>query len=268
VYVDSRQRLSGTDGNFSYNFNLPADMVFNRVVLMRAEIPKSYYLVQASLNTFTLTENGVSATVTVPIGDYLLTTFQAVLPPLLNAVSPNGWTYSMTYPNINTSANTGKYTWSVTGNGGLQPSFTFTANFFEPFGFNPSSTNTFIGNSLTSANVVKLQVEDRIFIHSNIVEGRGIQDQNVLADINAISSPDYSTIIYECYAPQYSSKRFKGNAGNTYNFSISDEAGTLLNTNGLNIQLTVLLYYESDIVEKVGELIESFKSFLKDYQKN
>ena len=75
VYVNSRDRIAGSDENFTYNIQFPEGEEFTHVVLLNALIPKSYYLIQTNTsldNVFTLRENGVSVTVTVPVGNYSL----------------------------------------------------------------------------------------------------------------------------------------------------------------------------------------------------
>src|SRR5665647_1597299 len=131
VYVDSRQRLSGTDSNFTYALNLPADEEYDRVVVLNALIPKSYYLVQTGKNTFQLIEGTSTVTITVPVGDYVLQAWQSTLQTLLNTYSPHSWTYTITFPNSAAGANTGKLTFNVTGNGSVQPALKIANNFFE-----------------------------------------------------------------------------------------------------------------------------------------
>jgi len=69
VYINSRDRLSGTDENFTYNIQFPDGFDFTHVVCLNVLIPKSYYLIQADgqENNFQLVENGVSVTVDVPV---------------------------------------------------------------------------------------------------------------------------------------------------------------------------------------------------------
>ena len=254
VYVDSRSRINGTDSNFSYLINLPPNESYDRVVVLNAQIPKSYYLVEAPANTFILIEGASTVTVTVPSGDYVLQAWMYTLQSLLNTNSPSGWTYTVTYPSILTSPNTGKLTFSVSGNAGIQPSITVSSQFFEQFGFNSASVNTFVSDALTSSNVIKLQVEDRLFITSDIVEGT--TNTCVLQSINSAPSPDYSSIQYHCFAPEFYSKPLRSQYNQVYNFSLTDENGKVLETNGLNITMTLLFYKESDIVERL-------KAFMK-----
>lgn len=255
IYIDSHNRLSGTDTNFTYSIAFPTGIIYDRVVLLNAIIPKSYYLINSRNNTFTLRENTTDVTITIPVGDYLLNTFRTVIQGLLNTNSPNGWTYTVTYPNINTQANTGKYTFNVSGNSGSQPSIIITNNLYEQFGFNRNSTNTFVSDTLTSVNVIKLQVEDRLLINSNIVQGKSQIDTCVLQEINAAPSPDFSTIVYQCTAPEHYSKPL--NYGqNVYDFSITDEDGQVLDTNGLNNNFTLCVFRTNKIFDKMAASLQ------------
>src|SRR6185312_10323063 len=113
-YINSRDRTSGTDGNFSAIVQIPQTQAFDSVVVLDVLIPKSYYLVQTNQNTFTLQEGSQQATVTIPVGNYNRNNFQSVLQTQLRAASPNGWVHSVTYPNTTTNPDTGKYTYTVT----------------------------------------------------------------------------------------------------------------------------------------------------------
>ena len=48
VYINSRERESGTDENFTYNIQFPDGLDFTHVVCLNVLIPKSYYLIQNS----------------------------------------------------------------------------------------------------------------------------------------------------------------------------------------------------------------------------
>ncbi len=111
VYVNSRDRLSGTDENFTYNVQFPEGFEYDHVVCLNALIPKSYYLIQDGPleNIFQLDENGTTVTISVPIGSYLLPAFKTTIGTLLTNNSPNGLTYTLTFPN-GSGANNGKWT--------------------------------------------------------------------------------------------------------------------------------------------------------------
>ena len=116
--VDSHQRVpstGSTDSNFQYQISIPPGEHFDRVCVLNALVPKSYYLVQTTNNTFQIVENGVSATVAVQAGNYNVKTWITFVLPLINSASPHGLTYTMTYPNTTTQIDTGKYTFGVSG---------------------------------------------------------------------------------------------------------------------------------------------------------
>lgn len=251
VYVNSNNRISGTNGNFSYAVDLPDDHNFTHVTVIDATIPKSYYLIQEGYNTFQLTEGVSSVTISVPIGNYLLSAWTTTLTGLLNANSPNGWTYAVTYP-TGAFAETGKLTYTVTGNSS-QPSITVTNTLYEPFGFLSGSTNTFVSDGLVSSTVIKLQSEDRILISSDICNNPN--SDNILVAINAGEVVPFSTITYENANPDYNTHEIK-QGKKVMNIAISNEAGINLTLNGLNMNMTLLFYRKENIMDIVKKFIQ------------
>lgn len=258
VYINSRDRLSGTDENFTYNIQFPDGFHFTHVVCLNALIPKSYYLIQTGPleNIFQLNENGVTVTVTVPIGSYLLSAFKTVIGQLLTAASPNGLTYTLSYPSLS-GPDTGKWTFTQ-NNGSIVSSLIFNEHLFEPFGFFANSTNIFTGTTLVSTCVIKLQSEDRLLLHSNIAMNPGIDD--VLVSINSTTSINYSSINYECPAPEFYSHLLSSQNNNTYSFSLTDENGELIQLNGLNLNITLLLYRKDDIFDRLRSFMKMIVS--------
>lgn len=267
VYVNSANRLSAessTNGDFYYSINLPQDKKVNRVCVTEALIPKSYYLVNTTNNSFTLTELGQDIDILFPVGDYILSAFAFTLQSLLNSNSPNGWTYTITNPstNVSQSANTGKWTITVSGNSSNQPTITVTNLFYEPFGFSSESSNVFFNDILVSTNVIKLQVEDRILLVSTVCNDPSNGALSVLQAINSQGSPDFSTISYQCEDIYGNAKEFLGTASSGYHFGLQNENGIPIKMNGLNINFTLLFFYEPPIYESINNLI---KILLSEY---
>ena len=250
VYINSRDRQNGTDENFSYAINFPPDLEFTHVVCLNALIPKSYYLIQEGglENVFQLKENNTTVTITVPIGSYLLSAFKNKIGALLTANSPNGLTYILTFP-PDTGPQTGKWTYTQS-NAAITSSLIFNSHLFEPFGFFSNSTNVFTGITLVSTCCAKLQSEDRLLIHSNIAENPGNDD--ILASINSTSNINFSSIAYECPAPEFYSHKLSSKL-NTYDFSLTDENNELIPLNGLNVNITLLFYKRDDIFDKIKD---------------
>ena len=256
VFVNSRERIDGSDENFTYNISFPAGLDFTHVVCLNALIPKSYYLIQDDLGTnehsFILQENDTTIKIIVPVGSYLLTAFKTVISNLLTSNSPNGLIYNLTYPSI-AGPDTGKWTYTQS-NSNIVSTLIFNDVLFEPFGFLRNSTNIFNGTTLISTCVIKLQSEDRLLLHSDIVDNLGKDD--VLVSINSSTSINYSSINYTCPAPEFYSRALNSQNNNSCKFSLTDENNSLISTNGLNINFTLLFYKKDDIFEKI-------KAFMK-----
>ena len=248
-YVNSANRLneSDTDTNFSYKFVHLQDDDFDRVVVLSASIPKSFYLVQAGQNTMTLQEGISSVVLSFTPGNYNRNSLLATMKTLLNTKSPNGWTYNITYPNINQTYDDGKYYFTVTGNSS-QPSFLFGNYMAEQLGFNHNSVNAFVSSSLVSTNVCNLSTETTLFLHSNIMQSG--TDDNVLQEIYSNGESSYSYINYQNVCPHEYAKELTSNMADTFNFYLTDESGNIINTNGININFTIMVY-KTNIVDRV-----------------
>lgn len=243
-YINSANRVEGTNTDFSYNIGFPPASRYTRCCLLQAMIPKSFYNIPSGKNTFVLKEGAFEVTITITPSNYNRKSLKIAVVALLNTNSPTGWTYAMTYPNVSTEGDTGKYTWTVSGNGGVQPSFIFSSSstIYEGLGFASSSTNSFSSDSLSSSNVINLSHESSIYIHSDIVTN-GTSD-NILQDIYVADSPTFSSIQFIQQNMKTYTKRLSlnDNKSNVYKFRITDEDDNVIDTNGVNCVMTILVY--------------------------
>lgn len=150
VHVDSRDRINS--GDSSSNFMVSLVQGFGRakkIQLQSAEIPVSYYVINSSNNSFSLTEDAnPPVTVTLPLGSPSATDLATFLQTALNSVSPGPLTYSVTF-----DSSTNKFT--ISNAPATNFSLTFTSNSpYVQLGFNVGTTST--GTSLTSTNVINL----------------------------------------------------------------------------------------------------------------
>lgn len=251
-YINSRNG-NGTDSDFTYTLDLPENNGFNKVVVLQMQIPKSYYQIQSGQNTFTLTENGIDYTITVPQGSYSRRSLQATLQNLLTSVG--SYTYTVSYPSTTTAADTAKYTFTVSGNSSNQPTFKFGSNnIAEAMGFNRNTSYTFENDILTSANVINLQKESTLFLHSDICSN---STDNVLQEVY-VSAGDasYSNILYQCIDIEAYSKDLSTKGSNTFRFHLTDEDGNTIDLQGQNILITLMLY-------KSNNALQALKAYLK-----
>jgi hypothetical protein len=261
IYVNSRNKTGGTHSDFTIQIpTLQTHTDFDSVTVLQADIPKSYYLVQASNQTFTLTENGASTPVVLPIGNYNRTSLKVTLVALLTAASTtlgNNYTYSIIIPNTQTAPDTGKFTFQSTAPTTAAISFTFgNSSPYEFMGFDPGSTNAFASVSgtmtLVSTNVIKLSVEDALFIHSDICIG----PENVLQDIYANTTQPYSNIHFESRDAMAYAKKLASRTQNTFLFWLTDENGQTIDTNGQNMVITLLLFKRADLFGLIKQYLK------------
>lgn len=250
VNFNSKDRVSGTNSNFN---SLPIDLgnnAFDTVCLIQASIPKSFYNVPSGYNTFTLRENATSVTVTIPPGSYTRINLQSNLATLLTTASPNGLTYTISYP-ASTAADTFHYTFSV-NSAVIVCKFIFTdVSPFRQLGFETNTTYTFtagVGSStLESVNAINLSYILRAFIKSNLVADA---TDSILEELlNFGSFPSNSVMSYQQVNFDMNSRAFNPNNKNSWNFTLQDAFGQEINLNGISWAFSVVFYQRNKIHE-------------------
>lgn len=250
-YINSLKALSGSSSNFSYKVQIPAESKFDRVCVLGANIPISYYNIQAGYNHMSVIELGVSRVITMVSGNYSASTFATVLAALLTSSSLLGWVYTVAFPNGFSTANTGKFTFTVSSNTG-QPSFQFDAtSIYEQMGFN-IGTYTMSSNQIVSPNVVGFMPESNILIHSDIVDG----DDDILQEVFNGNNPPLSNVIYQCADTIGYSRTLRTNQSSVYHFSITDEHNNQLELNGRNLLISLILFKKDDWSSKFREFMK------------
>src|SRR4051794_16387051 len=107
-YINTRNRVSGIDSDFSWVFDFAAER-YTHVCLMAINIPKSYYVVREGQNTFRLTEGLLFVDIEIPASNYNRSNFRQTVQSLLNTNSPNGWTYAVAVPDNTIGGDNGKF---------------------------------------------------------------------------------------------------------------------------------------------------------------
>lgn len=249
-YVSSRDRISGTTSNFLYNFQIPSESNYDSIVVLAASIPKSYYLISSSNDEFILTEDNIAVNIHIPSGNYTLTSFKAMMIKALNDASPHNYTYNITFPSTR-DPGTGKFTYSVTGNGVIQPSFTFGEYLFEQMGFF-SGTYNFVDSSLTSINVVNLQLLNAVFISSDICNNK---NDCVLQEVYS-NGVDFSNLTYQATSPNAYAKKLLIKNSTTCRFYLTDVYGDIIQLNGLEWNFTFMLYKSNQTLDMIRNYIK------------
>jgi hypothetical protein len=251
VYVvDSHNRLVESDShsNFTFKITLPSYIAANSsglaVACLRACIPRSYYVVNSTYgNTFTLIEGAATAVVTIPVGNYSVSSFASVLKTALQTASPNARTYTITY-----SAITGKYSYSCSGAASFQLAAITGSGLHEQLGVTPSrtATTTFV-LPFTAANVVNFRLKDTLQVHSDICTA-GKND--TLQDIVIAGLPNFSSVAYNSTDTLMNAKALNTVASNVYYLRITDEDGKIIDLNGVNCVVTLVIFQPMEILQK------------------
>jgi len=256
-HINSRTRTTGSDSNFSYLINLTDNesKEFNRVAVLGASIPKSYYLVGKN-QTFVLSEEAYEAkgptlvTIQMEEGNYSASSFAAVLKVKLNTNSPNSLTYEVISPKSIGTHNLGKL-YIKASHPTIQSvviKISVGDVLFEQFGFDINSTNTFVTDTISpfsahieSSNVVNFNLEDTLFIRSNLAKNA---DNDILQEIFAANTPDFGKITYQNNDIRLSSRELQFVGSNVYNFTLVNEDGVLIDLNGRNMVFTIIVFKE------------------------
>ena len=242
INFNSKDRISGTNSNFN---SLPIDLgnnAFDTVCLVQASLPKSFYNMPTGYNTFTLKENATSVTITIPRGSYTRINLQSVLASLLTAASPNGRTYTVSYP-ASTVADTFHYTFTVNSSA-IAVQFIFSSTSpYRQLGFE-IGTYTFtagVGSStLESVNSLNLSYILRAFIKTNLVADA---TDSILEEIlNFGSYPASSVVHYQQYNFDMNSRKLSPTSKTSWNFVIQDSFGQEIDLNGIPWAFSVVFY--------------------------
>lgn len=255
IYIASKSRIDGKSDDFSIDFSQQVNVPnsYTHATLLSFACPKSYYLFNSTNNTFNLTESG-TVTVTIPPGNYNAGTLAR---SLITAITTAGGLFTYT---IGIDQTTGKISFTVSGNGGVQPSFDFTDdNGCESIlGFDASVYN-FAGNSLTSPKIINLQLTQTVQLMTNIVKN------NVLATIIP-NSADFGYILYNEQNPSFTSHELVGKEMKSARFWLLDgNNGRHLDLNGQDINFTFSLFERNDYFEfskfdkKIRTIIDDIK---------
>lgn len=243
--LNSEERSSGSHENANYTINISPDESYSHCCVLQASIPVSYYLVPEDRNTFQVDQGSVVTTVTVPPGNYNSLSFAKKIKTLVNEISPS-YVWDIKINNSLTDVNDGKFRYTVVGfDGGSppdDPKIILTRNLYEQFGFDKNSTNSFVSGALVSKNVVNFVPEQTLYLQSSLVETQQNNSDGLLQELFATNAVAFSFVRYQCTTFEAYSKVLSNRKPSFFNVSLQNEVGDIMNLNGRNITMTILLY--------------------------
>jgi hypothetical protein len=233
---------SSTASSSNFTVSLPTlDQRYNRVAIVSASIPKTYYNIAAPYNVLILTEGKTNTTITVPPANYSFNSFASTLSTLLTAASTASITYTAT-PQLATGR------MLIASNSAAFSTITIpgTSNLYKNLG-TPFNSAITINNvtPYTSADVCTFTI-NVILITSSLVRSSGMQGlpSNILQIININNQQNFSSIAYDNFNTLYNSR--PATVSTSATFTITDIDGTILDLNGIPCNFSVIFFRFDD----------------------
>ena len=259
IYIDSKNRLSGTSSNFDFQIELPKNNNFDTVCLIGASIPKSWYAIRTGYNRFTFQEDTITPPVrlTIPVGWFSRAKFAFQIASLLNVQAllnsnirndgliPND--YSVLSSASTSGGDDDLLTFVVTKDPLArldQPRISFenTDLTAVQFGFALDSINIFVNNTLMSSIVQNMQNLNCLLVQSDLVRYGTLEFIPCSAEVN------WSVIQYICQQIEYRGRELVANISNNskFNFQIIGNDEKQVDLNGLDVQLRLIFFKRED----------------------
>ena len=247
--LNSKNRSSGTNDNFTINIDLPSDIArfINKVSVTQVCVPKSWYFLQTGSNNLHLYEEVIGSgnkqliNIIIPEGNYSKLQLYNKLGSLMTLNSLNGVTY--TFTDEHNDYDTGKLKINATNNNIKTYLYFFDNDIYECMGFNKNVEYEFI-SSIVSVNIINLNRENNIYLKSNIVNNRNndmITGSNVLCCVYSAANKDFSYIIQQ-YNMIDNMKDFVNNSSMNFYLTNEDNKSILLNGVDMSLQINFFSY--------------------------
>ena len=215
--------------NLKAGLNLHSDERY-RIKLDSAEIPHTFYNVSKDVFNDQIYLDGTMIQL-IPSGNYSVYDLYDYL------TSISSFPYSATYEEISSKI-------TLTNTDSTDHIINFTEGFAKLTGFIFQDRQINASSSLTSFNTVNLQSIHSLFIHTSLASSNVISTetngfQNIIGKVPVNRLP-YEILSYE---PNYSTfdVELDDRSISTFNISIKDQNGSLVQFNGVNFELSLLL---------------------------
>lgn len=222
------------------------DIISANICVMNAQLPVSFYTVNASNNQFRYESNWI----TIPYGNYNANTLIAVLTSLMNAIVPASVTSIVLTPS------TGKLTFTFS----VSRTITFTSSFssgssgnFNYLIMGAESGSTLVGSSITLPYPLNLLGVNRIAIRSSklLISSYNSFDMGLGINLATIpvDQPAFGLINYSNQTDLNKAVLLVKNI-DLIDIQIADENNTLINFNNTNWTLTLVLETVRNVPER------------------
>lgn len=240
INIKSSDRIDGSISNFN---SKPINLYnndFDTVCLLTASIPRTFYNIPNN-SSFTIEEDGVPRTITIPEGSYSVSNLKTNLQQILNTNSSN--TYTVFYREPSEVQNF-KFTFTHVSGTATNIKFIFTTSLYQVLGFNKNSTVDFsLVNSvltLTSLNCINLSRINTAYIKTDMVK-----NTSILSEILDYGSYQMMSLAFhQTQNIEMNSREFIGQqtGERSYNFSLVDSDDNFIDLNGIEYNFSIIFY--------------------------
>lgn len=235
-------KVSNVNFKFKNILKKEKDIFYTTVSLYSCEIPVSFFNVNVNNYYLSYSVNGVSYSMTLAEGNYNSTTFISAFQTAFSTAG-HGKTITVSINRLN-----GFLTFTVS-------SYTLiflysNSTMYEVLGL-ASSTNYTITTTLTAVSMMNLIGVKKIKILSYALSNNGIDSntlgENSLLQTVSVNQPAYNLITWSNQSPNYS--KLKQREINEIDIQLRDENDALIDFNGINWSLTIVLNIYRKFVE-------------------
>lgn len=245
--------IRGTSSTIRYSFPIATNNEeYTHIAVSSLSIPKTFYTLPFD-STLIISENGGPDVVkTFYKGNYTSQSFLSILNTKLS--TGLSYTYILSYPDIDVTPDTGKYTLTVSGNSGNNVTLTINDEYLATMlGLVYNTVYTF-SSTLESTNVISFQVYDKVIIKSDIVAN----SSGLLEDVVSSANPYFSSIVYKSPDPLSNAKLIRRSnfSNNNFSFSIMNALNRPIELNGGSWSIVVKLFTIDPVFQIVRDFIE------------
>jgi hypothetical protein len=224
-----------------------------RLELVNAQIPVSWYLINSTNNTFTITVASISTIYQFPFGNYNANTFISTFQTYMGA------SWSMAFNSI-----TNKFTFGYSGgqftlSDGLNSIFPIIG-FASGFQYTSSGNNLLSPYSVMFGGLTKINIMSSTFNLSNA-------DSKTRGQVQTISSIPVSTIQggYILYSNYTNFKSvFRNHSLSSINIQIQDDFKNDIDFNNVDWTITLQIDVIKEVIQSIDNLDDVYKNLTEE----
>jgi hypothetical protein len=181
--------------------------------------------------------------ITIPPANYKADNFITAVMPLINAAGiQHDPSFAMTMAYLPTL---GKYSFTTT----VPTILEFYSTLALQFGFDEHSTQT-VSGSFLSPNVIDFISTSTLFLHSDMVD----DSTSILQEVYTDNTIPFSKIVYNCKDKSMYTKPLTKKGARVFTFSLTDEHQNIVDLNGHNILVTLLMYKKENLTRTLRQI--------------